>query len=162
MKVLKQQTNSTDCLVCGENNNLGLHANFYEMEDGSVVALARFKPQHQSYPNRTHGGMIASLIDETVGRLLWIKEPNTFAVTSTLTIKYRKPVPYDADIKCIATMNSTNSRGITGSAKIVDCQGNVLATGEAIYVKAPIEKISNRDDDAFLVEGKTPLDEIDI
>lgn len=162
MKVIKQQSNSTDCVVCGIYNNLGLHANFYEMEDGSVVALARFKSQHQSYPDRTHGGMIASLLDETIGRVLWITEPNAFGVTSTLNVKYRKPVPYDEDIKCVAKIISNSSRGFTGEAKIVDNSGTVLAQATAIYVKVPLAKVNDKNTTDFLVEGSTPLNEIDI
>lgn len=162
MKVIKQQSNSTDCLVCGIYNKLGLHANFYEMEDGSVVALAEFKPQHQSYPDRTHGGMIASLIDETIGRVLWITEPHNFAVTSTLTIKYRKPVPYGAKIKCIGKIISNNTRGFTGEANIIDESGAVLASGTATYVRVPLDKVNNKNSEEFLVDGNDPLNDIDI
>lgn len=162
MKVIKQQTNSTDCLVCGIYNELGLHANFYEMEDGSVVALAEFKPQHQSYPDRTHGGMIASLIDETIGRLLWIKEPHNFAVTSTLTIKYRKPVPYGEKIKCIAKIITNNTRGFTGEANIIDGNGVVLASGTATYVRVPLKNVNGKDSEDFLVDGNSPLNEIEV
>ena len=34
MKVVKKQTNSYMCFICGIDNDSGLKANFYEMEDG--------------------------------------------------------------------------------------------------------------------------------
>ena len=68
MKVRKKQTNAKDCIVCGINNPYGIHASFYEMEDDSLIALFRYKFDHQSYPERVHGGMIAAMLDETIGR----------------------------------------------------------------------------------------------
>lgn len=39
MKVLKKQTNSKMCYICGMDNPFGLKAPFYEMEDGSLVSI---------------------------------------------------------------------------------------------------------------------------
>ena len=39
MKVLKKQTNSKMCIICGIENKLGLQAAFYEMEDKSVISI---------------------------------------------------------------------------------------------------------------------------
>ena len=61
MKVISKQTNSKMCLICGLDNKLGLKANFYNMEDDSVGAIFTFKPEHQSYPERVHGGMLSAL-----------------------------------------------------------------------------------------------------
>ena len=77
MKVIKKQTNSKMCLICGIENEAGLKASFYEMEDNTLIALVKGKEIHQSYPNRMHGGVISALIDESVGRAIWILEPET-------------------------------------------------------------------------------------
>ena len=42
MKVLKKQTNSKDCFICGIENKLGVNASFYEMEDGKLYSLFKF------------------------------------------------------------------------------------------------------------------------
>ena len=52
MKVIKKQTNSKSCIICGLDNAAGVKAPFYEMEDGSVVTLFSYSAQHQSYPGR--------------------------------------------------------------------------------------------------------------
>lgn len=78
MKVLKTQRNSKNCIICGMDNPLGLQAPFYILDDNSVASVFSFKLEHQSYPDRTHGGMIAALLDELMGRALWINEPDTF------------------------------------------------------------------------------------
>ena len=131
MKVLKKQTNSSDCFICGINNELGVNARFYEMENGKLYSLFTFKPEHQSFPQRTHGGVISALLDELIGRAIWIKDPEIWGVTIELTIKYRKPVPYDEMLK--------------GIGKIIDNDGNILAEGKATYFKLPLSKISTGD-----------------
>ena len=94
MKVLRTQRNSKYCLICGMENPLGLKAPFYVLDDNTVASVFTFKTEHQSYPDRTHGGMVSTLLDELMGRALWINEPTTFGVTTTMTITYRKPVPF--------------------------------------------------------------------
>ena len=66
MKVINKQTNSKMCILCGIENPCGVKASFYEMEDNSVIALFSFKEMHQSYPERTHGGMISAMLDESL------------------------------------------------------------------------------------------------
>ena len=67
-KVLKKQHISKMCFVCGENNDFGLHANFYETDTNELVALIKPSHQHQGYPGRMHGGIAATILDETIGR----------------------------------------------------------------------------------------------
>jgi acyl-coenzyme A thioesterase PaaI-like protein len=67
-KVLKKQHISKMCFVCGEKNDFGLHANFYETDANELVALINPSEQHQGYPGRMHGGIAAAILDETIGR----------------------------------------------------------------------------------------------
>lgn len=67
-KVLKKQHISKMCFVCGEKNDFGLHANFYETDTNELVALIKPSDQHQVYPGRMHGGIAATILDETIAR----------------------------------------------------------------------------------------------
>ena len=48
MKVLKKQYNSKMCIICGMNNEAGLKAPFYEMENNTVVTIVTFRQIHQN------------------------------------------------------------------------------------------------------------------
>lgn len=67
MKVTKKQFNTRKCFICGMENERGVKAPFYEMEDKSVVSYVTFDELHQSYPGRVHGGIISAMLDEVAG-----------------------------------------------------------------------------------------------
>lgn len=142
MKVLKRQPNSHDCIICGMDNKFGVKAPFYEMEDNTVISIFKYDFLHQSYPERTHGGMITCMLDELIGRAIWITEPDTWGVTSSLNIKFRKPVPYGVELKGVGKVVSNTSRAFEGVGEIYDKNGTLLASASAIYIKLPLNKIA--------------------
>ncbi len=101
MKIISKQKNSRMCVICGMDNKYGLHAQFYNMEDGSVMSKFQYREEHQSYPGRVHGGLITAMLDEMGLRALWAKEGNEeeMGVTMSLDTKYRKPVPYNTELR---------------------------------------------------------------
>lgn len=143
MKVVSKQNNSNMCLICGINNKFGVKASFYNMEDGSVGGLFTFLPEHQSYPDRVHGGMISTMIDELAGRALWVTQPDKIAVTIDMSVKYRKPVPYGVQLIGKGVITEMLSRAYTAKCAIMDKDGNVLADGTARYFMIPADKISD-------------------
>jgi len=143
IKVVSRQTNSKNCFICGLDNESGVKAPFYNLEDDSVATIFQFKGHHQSYPGRTHGGIISAMLDELIGRALWIKEPNTYAVTTSMTIKFRKPVSYDTLIKGRGYIVKDSSRLYVGKGELYDMDNNVLAEVNATYLKMSSEKASH-------------------
>jgi acyl-coenzyme A thioesterase PaaI-like protein len=140
MKVIKTQKNSKNYIVCGMENEFGLKAPFYVLDDNSVATITSFKFNHQSYPDRTHGGLISTLLDELMGRALWINEPTTFGVTTTMTITYRKPVPFNTPIKARSYITFNSKIGFSAKSEIYSMDGTLLAEGKARYLKLPFEK----------------------
>lgn len=145
MKVVKKQTNSKMCYICGIDNPFGLKAPFYEMEDNSVISIFEYKEIHQSYPGRTHGGLISAMLDEIAGRAIWIEEPTTWAVTTELNVKFRKQVPYNVKLKAVGKITRNTRRIFWAESKIYDMEGNVLAEAEVTYFKMDIYKIATED-----------------
>lgn len=145
MKVIKKQTNSKMCYICGIDNPFGLKAPFYEMEDGSVISIFEYKEIHQSYPGRAHGGLISAMLDEIAGRAIWIEEPTTWAVTTELNVKFRKQVPYNTKLKAVGKIIRNTRRIFWAESKIYDMDGNVLAEAEVTYFKMDIYKIATEE-----------------
>ena len=145
MKVLKKQYNSKMCIICGMNNEAGLKAPFYEMENNTVVTIVTFRQIHQSYPERTHGGMISTLLDEIIGRAIWIEEPTSWGVTMDIHVKFRKPVPLDTQVMAYGKITRNTSKFFTGVGAIMTLDGEILAEGTANYIKLKTNQIATTD-----------------
>ena len=143
MKVIKKQNNSKMCLICGMDNESGVQAQFYEMEDNSLCGIFKFKEAHQSYPGRVHGGMISAMLDEMACRAFWILKPGELAVTLDLQTKYRKPVPYDVELKGTGKIIKLTNRYFIAECKILNADNEVLADGEIKYLIMPADKVSD-------------------
>lgn len=145
MKVLSRQRNSKMCIICGLDNEFGVRAAFYNMEDGSVMTRFQYHPNHQSYPGRVHGGLITAMLDELGLRGLWAHHGGVetdFGVTINLTTNYRKPVPYATDLIAKGYVSRETSRFFTVESQILDMEGNVLADGTVKYIKLDTKVIS--------------------
>jgi uncharacterized protein (TIGR00369 family) len=165
MKVVSKQTNSRMCIICGIENPLGLKANFYNMENGTVGAIFTFKKEHQSYPERVHGGMICALLDELAGRAVWVTNPELLGVTATLNLKYRKPVPYDEELFGTGEILSRNGRIFVAKSKILDKQKQILAEAEGTYVIMPNDHIAHNHHiglNDVLIDSPDNVTEIDL
>lgn len=153
MKVVKKQLNSHKCLICGMDNKLGVQAPFYEMEDGTVVTVFKYKEEHQSYPGRTHGGMITCMLDELIGRAIWITEPETWGVTTNINVRFLKPVPYNTELIGIGQITKSNRFLFEAEGYIKDKNNVILAKATATYFKLKEDQIMDNPEhnEMFLV-----------
>ncbi len=149
-RVLKKQNNSDMCFVCGISNQAGLHTHFYELEKGKLLGVFKGQDIHQSYPQRMHGGIIVALLDETIGRVLQIEEPDFWGVTVDLTIKYLKPVPLDQELKAVGCITSNRRLIFEGEGYLCDENNDILATCQAKYMKQSVDTIVK--DEQFVEE----------
>jgi uncharacterized protein (TIGR00369 family) len=141
-KVTAKQPNSADCFVCGLNNDKGLKAYFYETDTRELVAVFTPHRLHQSYPGRLHGGVAACILDETMGRAVQIGQPNVWGVTVELTVAYKKPLPYEAELKCVGRIVKESRLLFEAEGEIITPGGEVAATARGRYVKLPVERIA--------------------
>ena len=143
MKVISKQRNSKMCIVCGMDNPVGLKAQFYNMEDGSVMTPFQYRAEHQSFPQRVHGGLVATMLDELGLRAMWAKgSEEVFGVTMSLEVKYRKPVPYNEPLVGRGIVERETPKFSTICLEIYDEYGNILANGIAKYIKLEVDQIA--------------------
>ena len=142
-KVIKKQNQGRNCIVCGVDNESGLHGEFFELEDGTLVGLFHLKPWHQSYPGRVHGGIITAMLDETIGRAVQIADPDAWGVTAELTTRYLKPVPYDTDLRVTGRITRDARLLFIGEGEVLLPDGTVAARATAKYAKLPLASIGD-------------------
>jgi acyl-coenzyme A thioesterase PaaI-like protein len=167
-KVERAQNISRMCLVCGRDNALGLRARFYELEaDGDVrELLGVFTPrdQHQSYPGRLHGGVSSAILDETIGRTILLVDPNAWGVTVELSLRYRRPLALDDDLRCLARLTRDTRRLFEGSGEILLDDGSVAVEAHGKYFKQTLADITDGDFESsdWLRDPRTPPSAIEI
>ncbi len=146
LKVLKKQPNSKMCFVCGLDNKFGLKSRFYELEDGQLMAVFKAAEEHQGYPGRLHGGIAATILDETIGRAIMLTHStNIWGVTVDFSMKLRKPVPITGEIRVVARIEKEGNRSFIGTGEILLANGGTAIEGKGKYLKMDIEKIADFD-----------------
>lgn len=134
------------CFVCGLDNSFGLKTRFYELDDGQLMALFRPANEHQGYPGRLHGGIAATILDETIGRAIMLSCSDAiWGVTLDFSMKLRKPVPLDKEITVLARIVKDGRRSFEGEGQIILADGKVAVEGRGRYLKMDIDKIADFD-----------------
>ncbi|MGI5848768.1 MAG: PaaI family thioesterase [Christensenellales bacterium] len=146
MKIINKQPNSNECFVCGLKNDKGLKAYFYETDTKEIVAIFTPHSLHQSYPGRIHGGIAACILDETIGRSVQIGNPDIWGVTIELSLTYKKPLPYDVELKAVGRITKENRLLFEGEGEIYTPDGQVAVYAKAKYVKMTIDRIAQQFD----------------
>src|SRR3989442_13903180 len=64
---LNDTTDYQRCFVCGQRNPNGLHLVF-QLDQNTIVADFQPREEHQGFPGVIHGGIVAAVLDEALGR----------------------------------------------------------------------------------------------
>ena len=118
---------------------------FYNVGLGQVEATYTVSEKFNGYPGIVHGGIIASMLDETMGRTFMEDDPTRFMVTAELKIRFRKPVPVNVPLKLTGLRIKDTGRVGHATGEIISPGGDILATGEIIVVNKPGAKMSIND-----------------
>ena len=132
---MDKQPNSRMCFVCGIENSIGLKLSFYTDDEGRCIACFRPKPEHQGFPGQLHGGIISTLLDETMGRILSMED--VWVMTGRLEIKFRRPVPLDQELTIVGEMTRNRSRAYEARGEIRLPDGTTLVEGGGMYIRIP-------------------------
>jgi uncharacterized protein (TIGR00369 family) len=124
-------TNS--CFGCGGANPRSMKLTF-EQDDSARRIRGAFKlgPEYQGGANFIHGGIIAVVLDEAMGKVNRFR--GVRAVTAELTIEYLKPVPVNADLVIEAYEVEQRGRSLFHVGEIRDVSGRLLARGRGRFV----------------------------
>lgn len=124
---------SHGCFVCGEHNPHGLQLRFERL--GETV-LSRFELDQSriGFDGRTHGGIVAALLDEAMGWVT-ILASHRFTYTVELNVRYLKPVPVGQPLHVEAWSERHTRRLSFAAARIVDpSSGETLAEGRGKFM----------------------------
>lgn len=120
-----------DCFGCSPDNPIGLHMEFYE--DGDRI-ISYWRPQEhlQSWVGVMHGGILATLVDETAG---WVitRKLQTTGLTTRLDLRYHHPVRVTDDLTIRAGIREQKRSMVFIDVQIENADGTVCVEGTATY-----------------------------
>lgn len=121
------------CFGCGPANPAGLHLEFLLAEDGTVVCLASIPDTFEGPRGFVHGGIIATLLDETMSKA--VRSHNLVAMTRHMEVDYRRPVPSCTQIRLEGRVYHHEGRKHWAEANILDDARTVLAHSKGLFVE---------------------------
>ncbi len=144
-----RQPGSRHCFVCGKANPIGLKVQFYQ-RGNQVVTHFTPGPEHQGYPDRMHGGIASTLLDETVGRAGFIYGYWTF--TAKIEVKFRKPVPLGQEITVVGEITRDRGRMVEAKGELLLADGTVAVEANGLFVKLKPEELKTLEEEIGQLE----------
>jgi len=121
------------CFACGRNNAEGMHLKFsYDEERDCFVCRFRLGKRYTGPPGHAHGGIIATILDEAMGKVNRLR--HVVAVTSQITVDYLKPVPLNKPLWVESREVKVQGRKHINMGEILNQKREVLARGEGLFV----------------------------
>ena len=138
------EARSAHCFGCGPANPWSLKLVFaVEVgEDGGVRAEApvRLTRLHEGPPGFIHGGVVAALMDEAMGKLM--VGLGTLAVTRHMEVDYLRPSPLETDLRLVGAHVRRDGRKIFNRAELLGGDGVVLARATGLFLEVDVTRLA--------------------
>lgn len=123
-----------NCFVCGLKNPNGLKLSFeIDKEKQTLKTTFVASPTFQGWDGIIHGGIISTLLDEAMAKL--VHELGFQSVTASLEIRFKKPAPILEPLKIFGTISEMSKRLIRAKAHVAKEDGTILATGVSTFLR---------------------------
>lgn len=131
------------CFACGPANRQGMRLKFRTDNTGKrFVCDLRLGKRYTGPPGYCHGGIIATILDDAMGKLNKLRDVT--AMTYKMTVEYRKPVPLNQPLRVESWELSKRGRRLTHAAEIRNQAGTVLARSKGVFVVIDPERVLGR------------------
>ena len=131
-----ENNRDTMCFGCGKDNPMGLHLHFRTDENGCYTSFVP-QPVHQSYDGRMHGGLISTLLDETMGNYPYMYE-HKVAYTARLEVRFRQPVRIGERIDVITKVKRRKGMLLEMTGQVIREDGTVAAEADGKIGRAHV------------------------
>jgi uncharacterized protein (TIGR00369 family) len=104
----------------------------YDDERDYFVCRFRLGKRYTGPPGHCHGGIIATILDEAMGKVNKLR--HVIALTSEITVRYLKPVPLKQPLLVESREVRVKGRKHINMAEILNERGEVLARSRGLFV----------------------------
>jgi acyl-coenzyme A thioesterase PaaI-like protein len=125
-----------NCFGCGPRNQAGLHLRCTLTADG-VEGRVMLGAQHEGGPGIAHGGIVAAVLDDLFGFLLY--RLGFAMVTARLEVDYQRPLGLDVEYAGVARIASREGRKVWCRGELLDGDGGVVAQARGLFLRVGAE-----------------------
>jgi len=131
------------CFACGKNNPEGMRLKFtFDEVRDCFVCRFRLGKRYTGPPGHCHGGIIATILDEAMGKVNKLR--HVVALTSQITVNYLKPVPLNKPLRVESREVRVRGRQHINMAEIFDPKGEVLARSRGTFIAVDAQRMFAR------------------
>lgn len=118
-------------------------------DEKNLVSLAYVGTDLCGHVGIVHGGLLATMLDEGLGRLAFNSLPNKVGVTASLTVNYRNPAPAGSYLVLKGETVKVEGRKVWVKGRIEilnedETPGQLLAEAEGLFIEPKYAKVSLR------------------
>jgi len=129
------------CFACGDRNPHGLHMRFQldpdaPPEDATVISYYHPREADQGFPGVLHGGILVTLMDESMAWAMWAKS-QALGVTAKMETRYRRPAPADTPLAIRARVLTERGRRLEVESTVSTADGERIAECTALFLRLP-------------------------
>lgn len=111
-----------------------------DRDGNSLVSILYLGKNLCGYPDLVHGGLLATILDESLARCCFTALPNKVGMTANLNINYRKPAPAGTCVVIRAKVNKVVGRkawveGCVQTLPIAHEEPVVLAEASGLFIE---------------------------
>jgi acyl-coenzyme A thioesterase PaaI-like protein len=110
-------------------------AYFRRDADGALVGRVWFGPWCEGPPGHAHGGSMASVLDDAIGKVGWLSGHRV--VAAKIEVSFRRMLPLGSDVLIEAWVESIDGRKVFTRGHLVDAGGAPYAEASGLFVELP-------------------------
>ena len=132
-RMLNDRSDYQACFGCGARNLDGLQLVFHR--SGEEIWAEITPPQRfQGFPGVLHGGVVATMLDETLSRAAVFA--GRWMMTARLEIRYRNPAPVGRPLRVTARPTRVRARMVSarGEVRLADEPDVILAEADGVFL----------------------------
>lgn len=131
------------CFVCGPRNNNGLHIPMKKSVEGHTCTFTWAPgPSYQGYAGIVHGGVLSTLLDESMAYAVMGADMKILAVTADMRVRFLRPAPVGVPLKFVATLVGQRKNLHFARASVILPEGTVVAEAEGRFAEITLNGAS--------------------
>ncbi len=127
------------CFGCGKLNECGLHLEPVFKDDHTECEII-FKPIYQGWKNMVHGGIISTVMDETM--FFELQRNNINGLTYSLNVKFKHPVRIGKNYVCKSYLKKVKDKLVFLHAEMF-LQSLKVAFANAVFYRMNNEALNS-------------------